>query len=611
MATGNADSVTIADNFSGAATVSSVDTVNIGATHAGNSVVLGGGVGATVVNVTGTGTAGVTVNALYGNTAGTNADSFILGAGNDTLSVYSLATVSNDTTVVGGAGTDVLSVTSAQPAGVDGSFAKIATFDTLTLSSTGTNDITVGTNFKNAGFSTVNLGNSGDIVIVSGVALAGTTINGGAGTDSVQFLNTGGGTISIGAVESVTSTLGAVNDSVTLLNAASAATVGLSLGGGTDTVINLNTAGATVNLTSVESYVGVMGSDTITLGSTAATTISGGGGVDVLTLGANIANASVTEGGNTGSLSINGNIASGDVVTIIGAGTYVTTAVETVNVSSGVAASITADVLLTGVASGVTAGDNVIYAYTLGANNTASFTLANQTAGTTGGSTLLTITAAAGDTITVNNSSLLAGQAGDILIATSGTGYNAITLGGTSTDVIQTNLAGVPSGNATANSFVVSNFGTNGTDIVDLSGGTLTSAIGTAIALKTGYLNASGIQNLDTFTLNTTFVTGNSTTLANLTSAPNQQGVIFEFGMGSTTADFTTAAGIATAVTYITRNIGTTTTGSQSAVMAVSDGNSHQALFMFTDNGTSGITAGELKLIGVTSGSVLGASNFG
>ena len=146
-----------------------------------------------------------------------------------------------------------MTLTSAQPAGVDGSFAKIATFDTLTLSSTGTNDITVGTNFKNAGFSTVNLGNSGDIVIVSGVSLAGTTINGGGGTDSVQFLNTGGGTISIGAVESVTSTLGAVTDSVTLLNAASAATVGISLGGGTDTVINLNTAGATVTLTSVES----------------------------------------------------------------------------------------------------------------------------------------------------------------------------------------------------------------------------------------------------------------------------------------------------------------------------------------------------------------------
>jgi Domain of unknown function (DUF4214) len=616
LATGNADSVTVADNYSGTLSVASVDTVNIGSAHNGNTVLLNGGVGNTVVNVTGAGTGAVTVNALYGNAAGTNADSFFFGAGNDTLNVYSLATVSNDTTVVGGAGTDTLSVASSQPAGVDASFAKIKGFEVLTLANTSTggytNDITIGTNFQNAGFNTINMGASGDTVIVSGVSLSGTTINGGAGTDSVQFTNTGGGTISIAGVESVTSTLGSVNDSVTLLNGSSAASVGISLGAGTDTVTNLNTAGATVNLTSVESYIGSMGADTITLGSTGATTINGGGGVDVLNLGVNIANASVTEGGNTGSLSINGNAAAGDVLAIIGAGTYITTGVETVNVSSSVAASIAAKVNLTAVgASGITAGDNVLYTYTLGANDTASFTLANVTAATTGGSALLTVNAAAGDTITINNSALLAGQTGDILIATSGSGYNSITLGGTSSDVIQTNLANVPAGAATGNSFVVSNFGAAGGDIVDLSGGTLKSALGVSTVLKTAYLDAAGIENLDTFTLNTTFVTGNSTTLANLTSAPNQQGVIFEFGMGSTTADFTTAAGISTAVSYITGNIGTTTTGSQAAVMAVSDGNSHQALFMFTDNGTSGITSSELKLIGVVSGSVLGASNFG
>lgn len=230
--------------------------------------------------------------------------------------------------------------------------------------------------------------------------------------------------------------------------------------------------------------------------------------------------------------------------------------------------------------------------------------------GVTGGSTYLTVDAgdATDATISLTNSLVAAAGTGASLIITNDVGYTTIGFG-TGADVVQTNLGGLSVGTSTSDSFVVSSFTTS--DSVDLSNYTLVDKAGRATILKTSEFTDAGLQDADVFTLNTTFITGNSSTLANLTSTPNQLGIVFQFNMGSTTADFTTQAGINTAVSWIDSNIGTTTSGSQSAVFAVNSGSgTTSALFLFQDNGTVGVDASELQLIGVVSGSTLSASSF-
>jgi hypothetical protein len=102
--------------------------------------------------------------------------------------------------------------------------------------------------------------------------------------------------------------------------------------------------------------------------------------------------------------------------------------------------------------------------------------------------------------------------------------------------------------------------------------------------------------------------------LASLTAPANQSGLIFQVGLGNTSSNFTTQTGINAAVSYITTNIGNTAVGAnETAIIAVSDGNAHDALFLFaTSNAAThaGISASELKLIGVVGTNTLANTNF-
>jgi hypothetical protein len=458
-------------------------------------------------------------------------------------------------------------------------------------------------------------------VIASGatVNLQNLTFNGGAGSDTFTFQNTASGTITVNAVEAVTqgNAAGNANQIVNIAGSATQ-TIGIDLGAGTDSVVNNNTNTVTITLTAVESYLGSVGIDAITLGSAGAITVNGGGGTDSITLGVNTANLTAIAGSGA-AMAITGNTGTFvDSITVNAAGTYSLTNVETLVAGANANNATINAFLLSNAVTGSTGNGTVTLAsYNLDDGNTATFTFQNGATALTGGAVYLTVDAT--DSINANitfaESTLKLTQTGAAVVQTNDLGYTQISLhaggaGGTTTDVIQVNLGALKSGTSTSDSVVVTGF--KGNDSIDLTGITLLDADGGINIMRDSFLTVDGLTLGNTFTNNATFVSGNSTTLANLTSGPNDEGVIFQFNMGTTTADFATQAGVNTAVSYIIANIGTTTSGGQSAVLAVNNGlagaDSSNALFLFQDDGTSGIDASDLKLIGVVSGTLSNAS---
>jgi len=94
--------------------------------------------------------------------------------------------------------------------------------------------------------------------------------------------------------------------------------------------------------------------------------------------------------------------------------------------------------------------------------------------------------------------------------------------------------------------------------------------------------------------------------LADLTVGGNEASNVFNLTTGIT-GDFTLQLGIDAAVSYITTNIGKVATSynaNQKVIIAVHDNQStvNNALFLYSESGTTGIQSGELTLIGVLTG---------
>jgi len=296
-----------------------------------------------------------------------------------------------------------------------------------------------------------------------------------------------------------------------------------------------------------------------------------------------------------------------DTITIAGAGNYRVTAVTTVNVNSA-SVSLTDNLLIT---NANPTGDVVFSTINLGATNTAAFTL-SQGAGTTTGIALVTINGAANDVISISNS--LVGATSDVLINTTNSAGSLITFANSFTGVetVSINANTQASGTTLANVFQ-SNWGT-GNDTINVNGVTLRNGAGGTQTLLANYLAGTGVSGTNTITTGS-FISGSSTSLANLTAGANQSGYIFQVGLsGSSTANFTTQAGINSAVTYITGSIGSTAVGAnETAIIAVADGNNHEALFLFSTTvatNHAGISASELKLLGVVGTNTLSNTNF-
>ena len=602
-----------------------------GGSHTGDAVVLGTNTGTTggATTVTG-GSVGMTVD--MSNSAAANTIAFTAGT-NKVIAGTDFTNVSAASSITGGSGTDTLQITAVvADANADKALYSVKSgFEVLALTggSTTSNVITLGTNFTNAGFTSVTSTGTGDSITVQGATLTGQLFsNTGAATGSGTLtLNTAGGTVT---VKNFARVIGNGSTDTLSLDGTGTANMNISLKAGSS-VINLNTFASTIVLSGASTFTGNNALETITLGSGAAQTITGGGGNDVVTLGGNTSNATVTVGltgttVNTGTLSVVGSSTAIDAVTISGAGTYATTGVNTVTMTAA-GSTLSGDSIINN-----TAGMNVSYTYTLAAGDTGSFTFGAVDALGTGGTIVLTANAVGSDVITLNNGDWFgaATESANVSIIANG-GQNTINLSGSnySSEHIGVSLAALGSSTNTSNGFVLTNFNIgSGSDTINFYGSTLTSSSGNATAvLNQNYVDSSGNNNTNTYTNGTTFVTGTSTlltgSLANLTSsiggAANSNGLIFDaVDSGSLigTADFTLQSGINMAVSYITTNIGESGTGStQKAIIAVHDGvagGADTALFLFTSDGISGIVASELKLIGtLNSGAVnLSASNF-
>jgi len=597
---------------------SNVLTVNAGATT--NDAVILLGTGKTTVNATGTNI--VTVDSTN-STAATTVN-FSGSSANDVAIFTSLGQVSAAASLVGGSGTDVLKInnTNSETTNSDAALKSVgAGWSTLTFNGSGTgtgaDNIALGTNFVNAGFKTVNGLLTGDTVTVTNATLNGVTFSGGVGTgmDTLVLNNAGGSAtvVNFGVVNGSTAV-----DALTIGTTGTANTV-IQLAVGSS-VTDLNTNNSSLSVSGATSIIGNMGSETFTLlgQGTFATTVNSGGGNDVLVLRGNTSGVSVTTGGNTGVFSILGGISGSNlsstytITSAAAAGQYVTTNVETLTLAAG--AGVTADMVFNN-----TVSSSVLYNYTLAGNDTAAFSIGTGTLGT-GGYFGLTVNSGANDTVLINDSNwtgsatqsanvfINAGVANTVILGTNTTASSLV-------QEVGVNLTGLGASTNTSNGFVVTNWG-SATDAIQLggTGAFLASANQAATNSKTllnsGSLNSSGVvTNTNSFSLGTTFVTGTSTQLANLASA-NSSGVTTNGGqifdvqgnIGAGT-NFASQAGINTAVSFITTNIGSATGGlvaNQQAVLAVHDASSNTALFLFTNGAaTSGILANELKLIGV------------
>lgn len=205
---------------------------------------------------------GSTINTGAGKdeiTLGTGFAKYSTGAGDDTITatVAQLNTGANFNEIDAGAGTDTLVInngTNTAVTIVDANVSKISGFEKITISSSGTADISfttggfVETKFSSVGLDLTTTASTGDITInattFTGAATVKATTVGTAGNEGVITITTGSG-----------------NDSVTVTNAAAGGDSAIITGAGNDTI------------------VGGAGADVIT-GGAGSDTMTGGGGAD-------------------------------------------------------------------------------------------------------------------------------------------------------------------------------------------------------------------------------------------------------------------------------------------------------------------------------------------
>jgi hypothetical protein len=629
-----------------AATLNGTGAMGVSAANTGDSLILSGtnqvvtssGFSTITVNGTGTGeqvvladATKVTLNAV-GNAFGTQVtenatsqSSITFGAGSNNLIVSGgFEYLSSSTAIVGGGTGSTNTITlSAASTGTDTVFTNVSGIQTLTLSgAAAANSLTIGTNFVKAGFTTVNLGNnSGASSVVVNTALNGVTFSAtNSGSDTLT-LNTAASTLTVNNISTVTAT-GAGNQNLTIGSATSSTSgVGISFVNGATNVLTLanTTAVQTITVTNASSIVtnataAASLSENFVLGGTQALTITGNNANNVINLGSNVANVTLQNSG-TGNMSVVSGtgaatvqLAATDTVAIASLGKYYATGVTTINVNAA-NVYLGDDLLITG---SNTTGDTVISTISLGSNNTGAFTLAS-TGGTTSGIDLVTInTNTGGDIITITNSSNAAVTSDVLINATNSPSTITLAAAFTGVETISVNATTQAAGTTLTNVFQ-SNWGT-ANDTINVNGLTLKNGAGGTQTLLANYLGGTGVSGTNTISAGA-FISGSSTSLANLTTGANQSGLIFEVGLtGSATSNFTTQAGINAAVSYITTNVGNTAVGAnEQAIIAVADGSGHSALFLFsTANAAThaGISASELKLLGVVGTNTLSNTNF-
>jgi hypothetical protein len=408
------------------------------------------------------------------------------------------------------------------------------------------------------------------------------------------------------------------NEAITIGAATSSTSnVGISFANGNTNVLTLanTTAVNSIVVTNATSIITNALNESFVLGGTAALTITGASGTSSVNLGSNVANVSLNQNGNTtGSLSVISNTtgaSAADTVTITGSGRYFATGVNTINVNAA-SAILNDTIWVTNGAGANTAGDTVISTVNLGATNTAAFTILDAAVATSG-IALVTINAnTSGDTISITNTS--PNVTSDVLInATNSPSTITFATAFTGAEIVSVNANTQASGTTLANVFQTSNWSTTGTDTINVNGVTLRNGAGGTQTLLANYLAGTGVSATNTISAGS-FISGSSTSLANLTAGANQSGLVFQ--VGTTGTAFTTQTGISAAVSYITNNIGTATNGvgaNESAIIAVADGAGHSALFLFATavaSNHTGISATELKLLGVVGTNTLSATNF-
>ena len=408
-----------------------------------------------------------------------------------------------------------------------------------------------------------------DSVTVAGTAAVtwAMAVNLGAGTDTLTITNTAAVTLSASGVETIT--LGSGGDNVSVSGAASSVTGGV----GADTIIVADTYAYVID--------GGSGSDTVTLASSSAHTLT-------------LANVETV----TGSSSLV------DTVTFSSAATATLSNVDYVYGSAGadrLLDSVTVIATAPLLVSGGDGDDTINLAMTAGVTSSAITISASVYGGA--GSDVINVSDVAGAMSAASTAYVyeIGGAGADTISLHQGTvGGVAVVAGANWTvhDVVRVNLSSdLASGTTLSLADTITGF--TASDILDLTGVTLTSAANSNVSLI-----AYGTTG-DNFATQSLFTSTTATLLADLTTGGNENAVYINATDVVTTGSFTNQTGIDAAVTFITTNIGKNGTAvGEKAIIAVEDG-TNTALFYYVETGTTGIQPGELTLVGVLVGQTI------
>jgi hypothetical protein len=238
------------------------------AVNISNNSILHGGNGADTISLISSTIAGSTINGNGGNDFITaeiltlSASLLALGGGNDTLTIDS-AVVTTSTIAMGG-GDDLFS---AETMAASASNQLRIEGDTIGDTEFYGND-TIRITDGSLGISALVQGGGGaDHILISANISGGSTINGNAGKDSINFAGT------MLTAGDITFAGGAGNDTITITAALVTASTDTIFGGGGDDVIDLVSANVTGGAIQIQ---GGAGADTIALGAT-----TGGGSTAV------------------------------------------------------------------------------------------------------------------------------------------------------------------------------------------------------------------------------------------------------------------------------------------------------------------------------------------
>ncbi|MBT8003717.1 MAG: calcium-binding protein, partial [Rhodospirillales bacterium] len=196
------------------------------------------------------------------------ADTLNLAAGDNTLTVANIENINGNT------GADILTATTTFASG--DTINLLGGIDKLTLANGG-NTLSV------ANIDTVIGGTGNDVVTeTAGFFVGGSTIDLGAGTDSLVLSSLANNILEVANVDSLTGGTG--NDTITSSTSFETGDV-VNLGAGTADTLILSAGGNTVTVNNTETVTGGTGNDAITIANvTATTTVDGGAGTDTLSL---------------------------------------------------------------------------------------------------------------------------------------------------------------------------------------------------------------------------------------------------------------------------------------------------------------------------------------